>query len=72
MSTQPIQDAHSETATAAPRVRRKPTREELLSARIRRSTVRRRLSQATDALAVMDLLLGVNRSVTGMGGGGEA
>lgn len=77
MSTSPIHEARPAVAPpAAPapasRRRRTPTREELLSARIRRSTIRRRLSQATDALAVVDLLLGMNRSVEGMGRGDES
>jgi hypothetical protein len=75
MSTTPIQDARSqaappaaapEAAPAAPE-RRRPTREEALSRRIRRATLRRRVLQATDALAVADLLLGMNGSLNSLG-----
>lgn len=68
MSTTPIQDARPQVAppTAPAEARRSPTREEALSGRIRRGTVRRRLLQATDALAVADLLLGLNRSLSSM------
>lgn len=60
MSTTPMQEARTQPPPPS-------SREEQLSAGIRRSTVRRRLLQATDALAVADLLLGINSSVSGMG-----
>ena len=63
MSTSPVQDARP---AAAPE-RETSEKEKALSRRIRRSTLRRRLLQATDALAVADLLLGMNRSLDAMG-----
>ncbi len=67
MSTTPLHDVqHPEVSPAAP-AETPPaglsTRKAALSRRIRSATLRRRLSQATDTLAVIDLLLGMNRSV---------
>ena len=70
MSTTPIQEARPQVAPPATpaeaEARRPSKREAELSGRIRRSTLRRRLLQATDALAVADLLLGLNGSLSSM------
>jgi len=71
MSTTPLHDVQlSEVSPAAPAdtpAAGLSTRKAALSRRIRSATLRRRLSQATDTLAVVDLLLGMNRSVCALG-----
>lgn len=66
MSTTPVKPATPEMPPSAPALSARQTKEQALSRRIRRSTLRRRLLQATDALAVADLLLGMNRSLSSM------